>query len=326
MLFVIPETHDAAPPPSIRSSRRSGHIGRSGGVILYGVAGWSYADWRGPVYPRRASRAFHALTFLARFIDLMEINSTFYALPQARHANAWVTAVEATPAFRFTAKLHRSFTHGPAADFGAGAAATFRAGIAPLKEAGRLLGLLVQFPVTFHEDEEGWARLERIRALFPDETLVLELRHRRWFEARAFERLADLGYGVAHLDLPAARDHPPSDHGSLAGPAYLRLHGRNAGAWFDAAAGRDERYDYRYGPDEIRVLSARLQTLAGRSEKALLVANNHFGGQALAAALEIKGRLAKAQGDEPPLAPAALLDAFPDLQGRLRPTGQMGLF
>ncbi len=295
-------------------------------MILYGVAGWSYADWRGPVYPRRAPRGFHPLTLLTRFIDLMEINSTFYALPQARHAEGWLAAVAAAPTFRFTAKLHRAFTHGPADALDRTTAAAFRAGLAPLADAGRLLALLVQFPVTFHEGAEGWARLARIRDLFPEERLVLELRHRRWFEARAFERLGDLGFGVAHIDLPAARDHPPPEHGSLAGPAYLRLHGRHAAAWFDAAAGRDERYDYRYGPTEIEGLTTRLRALEKRSEKALLVANNHFGGKALAAALEIKAAVGKEAGAAPPLAPAALLDAFPDLRGRLRPEGQLGLF
>ncbi len=295
-------------------------------MILYGVAGWSYDDWHGPVYPRRKPPAFHPLRYLAQFLDLMEINSTFYALPRPDYAERWVKLVDDVPDFRFTAKLHQSFTHGPLEDVRADAAEAFRLGVSPLAEAGRLLGLLVQFPVTFRENAAGWERVERIRALFPSEHLVLELRHRGWFERSAQERLATLGYGLAHIDLPAARDHPPADHGSLQGPAYLRLHGRNRSTWFDRKAGRDARYDYRYAKDEISDLTRKLRTLEKRSEKALLVTNNHFGGQAVAAALEIKAGVAAATGGEPPLAPGPLVEAFPDLRSLVRVHGQQTFF
>lgn len=291
-------------------------------MIRYGVAGWSYDDWVGPVYPRRKPKSFHPLPYLAAFIDLMELNSSFYALPRPDYAERWVKLLEPFPDFRFTAKLHQGFTHGGLEDVRADAAEAFRIGVAPLQEAGRLLALLVQFPVTFRTGAGAWERLERIRALFELETLVLELRHRSWFEDEAQARLAALRFGQTHIDLPAARDHPPAEHDSLAGPGYLRLHGRNAEAWFDAKAGRDARYDYRYDRREVRALADRLRGIEKRSEKALLVANNHFGGQALAATLEIKSEIER----EPPLAPAELVEAYPDLRGRVRVRGQQSLF
>ncbi|MDJ0523365.1 MAG: DUF72 domain-containing protein [Planctomycetota bacterium] len=291
-------------------------------MILYGVAGWSYDDWAGRVYPKPRPAGFHPLPYLAAFIDLMELNSSFYALPRPDHAARWVELLEPFPEFRFTAKLHQGFTHGALDDVRADAAEAFRVGVAPLAEAGRLLALLVQFPVTFRAGAEAWTRLERIRDLFAEETLVLELRHRSWFEAERLERLRRLRYGLAQLDLPAARDHPPEEHGGLVGPGYLRLHGRNRAAWFDARAGRDDRYDYRYGQSEVRTLADRLRGIDKRSEKALLVANNHFGGQALAVALEIKAEIE----DRPPLAPAPLVEAFPDLRERVRTPGQQTLF
>ena len=287
-------------------------------MILYGVAGWSYDDWVGPVYPRRKPHGFHPLPYLAQFIDLMELNSSFYALPRPGHAERWAEMIEPFPAFRFTAKLHQGFTHGPLEDVRRDAAEAFRLGLAPLAEAGRLLGLLV----TFRAGADAWERLARIRDFFAQETLVLEVRHKGWFEPASLERLTTLGYGLAHIDLPAARDHPPEEHPSLAGPGYLRLHGRNRTAWFDPKAGRDARYDYRYRKDEVRALAERLRGLELRSEKALLVANNHVGGQAVAAALEIKAEVEGA----PPLAPAPLVEAFPDLRARVRSTGQQSLF
>ncbi len=294
-------------------------------MILYGLAGWSYADWEGRVYPRRKPPGFHPLPYLARYVDLMELNSSFYALPNPAHAARWAELIAPFPDFRFTAKLHQSFTHGPPDEIRAQAAEAFTLGLAPLAEAQRLLALLVQFPASFRAGDAAWRRLARIRQLFPRDRLIAELRHRSWFDDAAYRRLADLGYGLAHIDLPAAREHPPEAHPSLGDLAYLRLHGRNAGAWFDPSAGRDDRYDYRYSTAEVDTLSKRLEHVAARSEKALLVANNHFGGQALAAALEIK---AAATGARAP-APRILIDAFPDLAGSLDPhdpDGQGHLF
>ena len=111
-------------------------------MIQYGVAGWSYDDWVGPVYPRRKPKGFHPLSYLAQFIDLMELNSSFYALPRPDHAARWVELLEPFPDFRLTAKLHQGFTHGGLEDVRADAAAAFRLGLSPLVEAGRLLALL----------------------------------------------------------------------------------------------------------------------------------------------------------------------------------------
>jgi uncharacterized protein YecE (DUF72 family) len=297
-------------------------------MILYGLAGWSYDDWAGRVYPKTKPRGFHPLAYLARYIDLMEINSSFYALPNPRYAARWASLVEPFPDFRFTAKLHQSFTHGPLKDFAPDAAEAYRLGIKPLADAGRLLTILGQFPVTFRADDAGWARLTRIRELLPAMPMTLELRHRSWFHDRHYARLEALAYGLAHIDLPAARDHPPAAHPSLGPLAYLRIHGRNASTWFDAKAGRDERYDYRYDAREVEGLAERLQTLAGRSEKALLVANNHFGGQAVANALEIKAAVSGSR----PRAPAPLVATYPELRLLTTPDApegddaQLGLF
>ncbi len=278
-------------------------------MIHYGLAGWSYADWDGRVYPRPKRAGFHALPFLARYVDLMELNSSFYALPNPKHAAHWVALLANHPDFRFTAKLHQSFTHGPLDGIDPRAAEAFSLGLAPLVDAGRLLCVLVQFPASFRAGPAAWTRFERIRGLFPDTHLVAELRPRPWFEDAAMVRLQRLAYGLAHIDLPAATDHPPADHPSLGELAYLRLHGRNSAAWFDAQAGRDDRYDYRYSEPEVEALARRLERVASRSEKALLVANNHFGGQALAATLEIKATIT----GQRVAAPTTLLDTYPDL-------------
>jgi uncharacterized protein YecE (DUF72 family) len=291
-------------------------------MIRIGVAGWSYDDWAGRVYPRRKPAGFHPLAYLAQYVDCVEVNSSFYALPRPDYARRWIELVEPFPDFRFTVKLHGAFTHGALEEISATAAAAFREGVGPLDDADRCLALLAQFPVFFHESKPAWVRLERIRRLFPDSRLVAELRHRSWFTAEAVARLRSLGLGLVHIDLPAARDHPPEDHPSLGPLAYLRLHGRNRRTWFDAQAGRNARYDYRYRRDEVAGVAARLRAIAARAEQAVLVANNHYGGQAVANAIELKSLFAGG----PVRAPAPLVDAFPDLRDCVKPEGQMSLW
>lgn len=291
-------------------------------MIRIGVAGWSYEDWRGRVYPTRRPRGFHPLPHLARYLDLVEINSSFYALPRPDHAERWARLVEPFPAFRFTAKLHSAFTHGALEDLDADAARTFALGVAPLREAQRLLALLVQFPVTVREDPRGWERIERIREAFPADRLVLELRHASWFTPACYERLRELDLGLVHVDLPAARDHPPAAHPTGGPVGYLRLHGRNRATWFDPEAGRNARYDYRYDAVELLQVAQRLRAIAAHAEQTLLVANNHYRGQAVANALELRTLL---EGS-PARAPESLRRAFPDLADTTEPEGQMSLW
>ena len=76
-----------------------------------GTAGWSYPQWDGIVYPKPQTRGLHALEYLARFVDLVEINSSFYRPLQPEVTKVWMKKVEANQNFCFTAKLHQRFTH-----------------------------------------------------------------------------------------------------------------------------------------------------------------------------------------------------------------------
>src|ERR1700690_3791639 len=115
--------------------------------ILTGPAGWSYADWKGIVYPARRERGFHEATYLAQFFDTIEINTSFYQPPKPDMCRLWIEHVAANPRFLFTAKLWMKFTH----EIGAGAAdvAAVREGFNVLAESGRLGAVLMQFPFSF---------------------------------------------------------------------------------------------------------------------------------------------------------------------------------
>jgi uncharacterized protein YecE (DUF72 family) len=297
-------------------------------VIRVGPAGWSYADWEGRVYPRDKPRGFHPLAYLARYVDCIELNSSFYATPNPDHARRWVELVRDRPAFRFTAKLEQAFTHAPLPVQGdaelAERAAAWLAGVAPLVAADRLAAVLVQLPHSARWGDASRARLARIDALFGAAGLpfVLEVRHASWYAEAALAAIDALGWSLAEIDLPAAPDHPPKAPPQVGPLGYHRLHGRNAAAWFDKRAGRDDRYDYLYGPDELEELVRATRRLAAGRDETFVITNNHFSGKAVANALELLSALSGAA----PLAPAELVRAFPRLGPIVRIEGQGTLF
>ena len=287
-------------------------------MIHVGPAGWSYDDWAGIVYPPRKPRGFHPLPYLARFLQCLEINSTFYSPPRAELCERWVRLLARHPDFKLTAKLHRDFTHRARVDSRAELerdAHRFLEGIEPLSRARRLAALLVQFPYSFRHDDEHVRHLGRLQALFGEHPLVLEVRHVSWFGERALNRIRGLGYSLAHVDLPASRSHPPAWHDSTGPVGYLRLHGRNEANWFARGVGRDARYDYLYSPRELDGLVARARRIAGEHDRTFVVTNNHFEGQAVVNALELLSGLRGGVVD----APASLVDRYPRLDERTRP-------
>jgi len=296
-------------------------------MLRVGPAGWSYPDWEGIVYPRKKMRGFHPLRQLARWFDCVELNSSFYATPSARNAEHWAELVADQPRFRFTAKLQQLFTHEPWPADGrtlATAVRAFHAGLAPLVDAGRLSALLVQFPWSFARTAQAGERLRFVAEHFGGTPLVLELRHRSWFAPEPLAEVRALGYTLCALDLPAGADRP--EEAALttrAAPlAYLRLHGRNAQAWFDPRAGRDQKYDHLYAPEELAELAGLARRLAAGADETFVITNNHFSGKAVANALELLSEL----GASPVLGPVELLNTYPRLRAHVRVDGQDSLF
>src|SRR5579884_2292877 len=97
--------------------------------VRIGPAGWTYADWKGVVYPATRSRSFRPLAYMAQLFDVVEINTSFYAPLQPGTAERWLEQIEPYPTFCFTAKLWQRFTHEP--EFSPEDERAFRQGLAP---------------------------------------------------------------------------------------------------------------------------------------------------------------------------------------------------
>src|SRR5438093_6276755 len=78
--------------------------------LRVGVAGWSYPDWRGRFYPR-GQKPGSELRFVSELFDAVEINTTFYRVPDRKLVERWAKAVEDRPGFLFTSKVPKELTH-----------------------------------------------------------------------------------------------------------------------------------------------------------------------------------------------------------------------
>jgi len=289
-----------------------------------GTAGWSYDDWEGVVYPERKDRGFHPLIFLAQYINIVEINSTFYRPPAIHISLSWIKKVENYPDFLFSVKLHQIFTH-KRKGFTQKDVDDFKLGIEPLRARERLASILIQFPWSFANTISHNEYLITLFKSFSDYPLSVEVRHSSWNNSSFYKLLAEYKVCFCNIDQPIFRNSiQPSSLNTNPQFSYVRLHGRNYKNWFKQDAGRDERYNYLYTKEELEEWIKRIKDLGNQSSKVFVITNNHYRGQALANALQIKNMITGEKLDIPYL----LLKQYPvlkELAEKLK-EGQLDLF
>ncbi|HEX9164137.1 MAG TPA: DUF72 domain-containing protein [Thermoanaerobaculia bacterium] len=263
--------------------------------VRVGVAGWSYKDWEGTVYPQHGSR-FDQLAYLASFFDTIEINSPFYRIPPPSHAKSWVRRVASNPDFKFTTKIFRGFTHEKAA-LAANDVKAFKQYLDPLAESGRLGAILLQFPWSFRNSPESCQKLEALFDAFAEYPKALEVRHATFQNDEFFRFLDEHNVGFVNVDQPLFHDSvKPAD--TVTGPlAYARFHGRNYEKWF-AHEESWERYNYLYSKEELEPWVERINRMA-KDKDTYVITNNHFRGQAVVNAADLKEALGQG-GKLPP--------------------------
>ncbi len=274
------------------------------GEILIGSAGWSYKDWAGKVYPDPPPPGFDPLEYLARYLPLIEVNSSFYRPPSAKMSETW--ARRTPESFVFTVKAWERFTHDKER-FTDADARLFREGIAPLLAAGKLGAILLQYPWFFRDGPGTRDRIRRaVDALRGRAPLVIELRHASWLDALDFIREQQLNF--CNIDQPTSSTAITGTR-IVTGPiAYVRLHGRNAQAWFDKNAGVNEKYNYLYSREELRLWEEAIREM--EADKTFLILNNHFQGKGIANAFMLLKALGK---DVAP--PPAVQETYRDVLG-----------
>lgn len=253
--------------------------------VWVGTSGYSFPDWVGPFYPRGLPARGFLAHYATRFA-CVELNLMHYRIPTSEVGERMLA--QTPPGFRFIVKLHASFTHGRAIDMGTRHA--FLEAVRPFRDAGRLHGLLAQFPWAFRRDEASKTHLERLRAAFPDDPLWVEFRHDSWMHPRLPEWLRERALGYCAVDEPALPGLLPPVAHVTNGVGYVRFHGRNAAHWWGprgqhpsvAPRGSREqrRYDHEYVADELEAWVARVRAMAAEAKQTYLFFNNCHAGQA----------------------------------------------
>lgn len=279
-------------------------------TLLVGTASWTDKTLVacGRFYPPDVKSPEARLRYYASRFPLVEVDSSYYAMPSAATAQRW--AERTPPGFVFDVKAFRLFTghqtqprvlhadlrqalggdvdrtlywRGTPAEMRDELWRRFVAALAPLAHAGKLGLLHFQFAPWLVADRAGrdHVRLFAERTAQAGFTASVEFRHFSWFdgEARSADTLAllrELGAVHTVVDAPQGHEHGVPAVWAATHPrrALVRLHGRNAQSWGVQGASVAERFDYDYADDELEALAVEVARLADGVDDTHVVFNN----------------------------------------------------
>jgi uncharacterized protein YecE (DUF72 family) len=275
------------------------------GQILVGTASWTdraliESGW----YPRDASTPEKRLRYYARQFPLVEVDATYYALPAERNAQAWA---ERTPdGFTFNIKAFSLFTQHPTSvrtlpvDLREAAGQSgkdrvylkdvdpavadqawdrFLNALEPLRVAGKLGAILLQFPPWFPISHANKDYILACAGRVSPRRVCVEFRNRTWMtEDNQEETLAFLArHQLPYVCVDMPQGYPSSIPPVLAATsdlAVVRMHGHSSN-WESTDIG--ERFGYRYGPGELAEWSHRIGNLAAGADVTDVIFNNCCG-------------------------------------------------
>jgi uncharacterized protein YecE (DUF72 family) len=246
------------------------------GQCFIGTSGWTYDDWVERFYPPSLP-ASDRLAFYARHFQTVEINATFYRLPEPATAPRWS---EETPGnFRFAAKASRFITHMKKLKDPEASLPPFFRAIAALGE--KCGPILFQLPPHWRVNPD---RLTDFLQALPSGTrYAFEFRDRSWYDGKVFAALTDHAAALCIHDL-AGRPSPVETTTDF---VYLRLHGP------------DDPYRGKYGKAVLRGWADRLARWNAEGLDVYCYFNNDEKAYAIADALALKDLVATATSRPP---------------------------
>lgn len=287
--------------------------GRTRHEVRVGTASWTDPTIvkGGVFYPRGVSSAEDRLRYYAEQFPVVEVDSTYYSLPERATASLWA---ERTPDdFMFHVKAHALMTGQPSEvarlpdDIRellprAVAAKTrlyakglppdvydavwnrFLDALEPLQSAGKLGGVLLQYPRWFLPSPPDKASIADAAQRLGGVMGAVELRNRLWFATEraagwTLDMLRDLGLAHVIVDGPQGLDSSVPAVVSVTNPALamIRLHGRRQATWEAAKVPTVERYRYLYSNDELASWLPRLREAAESATRTVALLNNCYG-------------------------------------------------
>jgi uncharacterized protein YecE (DUF72 family) len=208
-------------------------------TVRIGTSGWEYKHWAGRFYPRDLARDRWLEHYAAEF-DTVELNNSFYRLPEADQFGEWARRVSAD--FRFAVKASRYLTH----------LKRLRDPKEPLdrfwsraRRLDRRLGpVLYQLPPRWTPDHD---RLAAFLGEVPRRAQAIEFRDRRWYGDDTFGLLERADVALCLHDMAGSATEP-----RRIGPlVYVRFHGSGA------------RYGGSYSSQRLSAWADRMAAWAG---------------------------------------------------------------
>ena len=309
------------------SNRGVGKKGKPESRILVGTASWSDPGFVEHWYPKKMP-AGERLAWYAQHFEMVEVNSTFYSVPDPRLTERWC---HSTPdGFVFDVKLHQLLSRHsanakllpPALQKKAETDPKGRVKLTPkieramidefqrpleiLRSHGKLGALLLQLSPGFSPRKHQLGELDDLLGQLADYQLAIELRNRNWVEDENLEATLDFfrkhSATLVSVDAPAEKHFTimPPELNAITNPelAYLRLHGRDAHAYTTGKTVA-ARFNYDYNDDEIEEVADRARDLTKEATEVHVVFNNN----ALDYAPHAAARMRKALGQMIPPTP-----------------------
>ncbi|MBI1886203.1 MAG: DUF72 domain-containing protein [Chloroflexi bacterium] len=299
------------------------------GRIYVGTSTW--ADQAlvqgGNFYPPEAKDTPSRLAHFARHFELAEVDNTYYSLPSRRLLEQWAAAVPG--GFRFNVKVFALLSQHPTRIGSISAKfreelppeaqkkgrvyykdvpepirdemwRIFRENLQPLREAGKLGAVLIDFPPWFVPSDANRDFIAHARQRVPDDPVLVQFRNPLWAAdeetaASTFALLRELRCGFVCVDEPPGlKSSFPPVVAATAPAAAVRFRGRNAERWEDRAARAEERLNWHYSDEELAEWVPRIRQLAEEAEEVYLGFNTKAEDQGVANALRLKELLASA--------------------------------
>ena len=273
-------------------------------TIRIGTCSWADESLVKYWYPPEIRSAEERLRYYAERFDTVEVDSTYYRLPEEPMVERW--AERTPPGFVFHVKAFGMMTrhpvkleqlppdlreHAPTDERGrvdrpprelrSEVFARFHRALEPLRSSGKLGGILLQFPSYIVCKPSSFAYLEWAKEELRGDEMLVEFRHRSWLDeenrARVLAFLEELGATHVVVDAPKteAKNLVPTVVALTSATAYVRFHGRNASTWNIRGRSAAERFDYLYSDDELQEWAAPLRELAEGAEEAYALFNNN---------------------------------------------------
>ena len=278
---------------SLRDARREPDLRRHRGLVVQGLGRHRLSA--------QIKKSQHPVEYLARYIDVIEINTSFYGHIKPEWGKLWCRKAQAvnpsssslpsstkpSPIRRsrwWRARRRRRFA--PMTK----TSGWPRTGFDSIAGEDMLGAVLAQFPISFKNTNSNRDYLDVVIEKFKHYPLVVEVRHNSWTNEGTLRYFAEKGVAFCNIDQPRlGKAIGPTEH-VTSRLAYVRLHGRNYEQWFDSDSGND-RYNYLYTAAGTGEWKTRIDTIAAKARKTFVIANNHFEGKAAVNALQLKHML-----------------------------------